>query len=213
MKAKISAGGLSNFIDIKEPYEELTMTLPVGQNVFNNSVEWNNVDSIVFKLSHVASLDGEDIAIYNYHRPQLAKSISVFYQSQPYYNSLGEKLDKPYKHALPIYGSGSDGGPSNNLTPDGRRIYKTYTHSKKNNLIRIAREDNRKSLHPTQKPVALLEYLIKTYTNEGETVLDFTMGSGSTGVACINTNRNFIGIELDEKYFQIAKRRVEEATQ
>lgn len=72
MKAKISAGGLSNFIDIKEPYEELTMTLPVGQNVFNNSVEWSNVDSIVFKLSHVASLDGEDIAIYNYHRPQLA---------------------------------------------------------------------------------------------------------------------------------------------
>lgn len=72
MKAKISAGGLSNFIDIKEPYKELTMTLPVGQNVFNNSVEWSNVDSIVFKLSHVASLDGEDIAIYSYHRPQLA---------------------------------------------------------------------------------------------------------------------------------------------
>ena len=62
--------------------------------------------------------------------------------------------------------------------------------------------------HPTQKPVALLEYLIKTYTNEGETVLDFTMGSGSTGVACMNTNRNFIGIELDEKYFEIAKERI-----
>ena len=69
----------------------------------------------------------------------------------------------------------------------------------------------RNRLHPTQKPVALLEYLIKTYTNEGETVLDFTMGSGSTGVACINTNRNFIGIELDEKYYNIAKNRLEEA--
>ena len=67
--------------------------------------------------------------------------------------------------------------------------------------------------HPTQKPVALLEYLIKTYTNEGETVLDFTMGSGSTGVACVNTNRNFLGIELDEKYFEIAKKRIEEANQ
>ena len=67
--------------------------------------------------------------------------------------------------------------------------------------------------HPTQKPVALLEYLIKTYTNEGETVLDFTMGSGSTGVACVNTNRNFIGIELDETYFEIAKKRIEEANQ
>lgn len=62
--------------------------------------------------------------------------------------------------------------------------------------------------HPTQKPVALMEYLIKTYTNEGDTVLDFTMGSGSTGVACVNTNRKFIGIELDEKYFEIAKERI-----
>ena len=62
-----------------------------------------------------------------------------------------------------------------------------------------------------KKPIALLEYLIRTYTNEGETVLDFTMGSGSTGVACVNTNRNFIGIELDEGYFNIAKKRIEEA--
>lgn len=62
--------------------------------------------------------------------------------------------------------------------------------------------------HPTQKPVALMEYLIKTYTNEGETVLDFTMGSGSTGVAAVNTGRNFIGIELDDKYFEIAKERI-----
>jgi DNA modification methylase len=68
--------------------------------------------------------------------------------------------------------------------------------------------DKRKE-HPTQKPVALMEYLIKTYTNEGETVLDFTMGSGTTGVACKNTNRNFIGIELDDKYFKIAKERME----
>lgn len=68
-----------------------------------------------------------------------------------------------------------------------------------------------KPVHPTQKPVALLEYLIKTYTNEGETVLDFTAGSGSTGVACVNTNRNFIGIEKDERYFDIAKERIAEA--
>jgi site-specific DNA-methyltransferase (adenine-specific) len=63
-------------------------------------------------------------------------------------------------------------------------------------------------IHPTQKPVALIEYIIKTYTNEGDTVLDFTMGSGTTGVAAVNLNRNFIGIELDEKYFQIAKERI-----
>jgi DNA modification methylase len=70
---------------------------------------------------------------------------------------------------------------------------------------------NSNLLHPTQKPVALMEYLIKTYTNEGETVLDFTMGSGTTGVACVNTNRNFIGIEMDDKYFAIAKERIDNA--
>ena len=68
-----------------------------------------------------------------------------------------------------------------------------------------------KPIHPTQKPTQLLEYLIKTYTKENEIVLDFTMGSGSTGVACINTNRKFIGIELEEKYFNIAKERIENA--
>ena len=68
-----------------------------------------------------------------------------------------------------------------------------------------------RGLHPTQKPVALMEYLIKTYTNEGETVLDFTMGSGTTGVGCFNTGRRFIGIERDEAYFDIAKQRIEEA--
>ena len=66
-------------------------------------------------------------------------------------------------------------------------------------------------VHPTQKPVALFEYLIKTYTNEGDTVMDNCMGSGTTGVACINTNRNFIGIELDQGYFDIACKRIEEA--
>ena len=66
-------------------------------------------------------------------------------------------------------------------------------------------------MHPTQKPVELMEYLIKTYTNENETVLDFTMGSGTTGVACVNTKRDFIGIELDDKYFDIAKKRIGQA--
>ena len=73
-------------------------------------------------------------------------------------------------------------------------------------VIRFSSEG--KPVHPTQKPVALMEYLIKTYTNEGEIVLDFTMGSGTTGIACLNTNRSFIGIEKDEKYFSIAKDRI-----
>jgi len=77
-----------------------------------------------------------------------------------------------------------------------------YQHSTGNRLGK---------LHPTQKPVALMEYLIKTYTNEGETVLDFTMGSGTTGISCINTDRKFIGIELDENYYSIATQRIQDA--
>ena len=72
--------------------------------------------------------------------------------------------------------------------------------------------DLKNRLHPTQKPVALLEYLIKTYTQEGETVLDFTFGSCSTGVACLNTNRKFLGVEMDDKYFDIGVNRMQEAS-
>jgi site-specific DNA-methyltransferase (adenine-specific) len=67
------------------------------------------------------------------------------------------------------------------------------------------------TIHPTQKPIKLMEYLIKTYSNEGETVLDNVMGSGTTGIASINTNRNFIGIEMDEIYFKLSKNRIESA--
>lgn len=78
-------------------------------------------------------------------------------------------------------------------------------------ILKYNSDSSGEQLHPTQKPVALLEYLIKTYTQEKETVLDFTMGSGSTGVACKNTNRSFIGIELDENYFNIANERINKA--
>ena len=79
--------------------------------------------------------------------------------------------------------------------------------NKKSNVLEFKKEYN--TIHPTQKPVALMEYLIKTYTNENELVLDFTMGSGTTGVACKNLGRDFIGIEMDDMYFEIAKKRIE----
>ena len=85
----------------------------------------------------------------------------------------------------------------------------TFTNYPKQ-ILKFKNDKGKDKLHPTQKPVALMEYLIKTYTNEGELVLDFTMGSGSTGVACLNTNRKFIGIEQDDKYFEIAKARCSE---
>lgn len=75
-------------------------------------------------------------------------------------------------------------------------------------VLKFSTDKQKSTLHPTQKPVALMEYLIKTYTNENELVLDFTMGSGTTGVACKKLNRDFIGIELDDKYFEIAKDRI-----
>lgn len=86
------------------------------------------------------------------------------------------------------------------------RLYHQTTTGYPNNLLEFNNDLN--TSHPTQKPVSLLEYLIKTYTNEGNTVLDFTMGSGSTGVACKNTNRNFIGIEKEQNYYDIAVQRI-----
>ena len=91
---------------------------------------------------------------------------------------------------------------------------KEYTELKNPTLVKYFNNRNPKDrgLHPTQKPTDLLEYLIETYTLENETVLDFTMGSGSTGVACVNTNRDFIGIELDRDYFDISGNRIQEAS-
>lgn len=78
-------------------------------------------------------------------------------------------------------------------------------------ILTVSTDTQKSALHPTQKPVFLLEYLIRTYTSPGDTVLDNCMGSGSTGVACVNAGRGFIGMELDEKYFEIAEKRIEEA--
>lgn len=123
---------------------------------------------------------------------------------------------------MPYFPQGvGEGGVKTNNPDDVERAFKSKRPSHKQNhvthgsgyprsILPVANPNSR-SVHPTQKPVALMEYLIRTYTNEGETVLDFTMGSGTTGVACMNTGRNFIGIERDEKYFQIAKARIEDA--
>ncbi len=104
--------------------------------------------------------------------------------------------------------SKSERGKKGLSTHNGGRLVGEFTQEFTNYPRQTIQISNEKGLHPTQKPVALYEYLIKTYTNEGDTVLDFCMGSGTTGVACINTGRNFIGIEKDEKYYNIAKERL-----
>lgn len=129
------------------------------------------------------------------------ENILVFYKKPPTYNPQFTQ-GKPYKTkngALsPVY---DENFASVETVSDGRRY-----------PIDVLDFKIEKGLHPTQKPVALLEYLIKTYTNEGETVLDNCMGSGSTGVACNRLNRNFIGIELNKNYFDVAKERIENET-
>ena len=135
--------------------------------------------------------------------------ISVFYKKRTNYNPIKEKREwdmpegfsaKCYSKNNQILGKHKD---SERKIIDQLRFPTTV---KSFNCI----SERKKQIHPTQKPVPLLEYLIRTYTNEGETVLDNVMGSGSTGVACLNTNRKFIGIEKDAAYFEIAKNRIGE---
>lgn len=127
--------------------------------------------------------------------------ISVFINGKNFYYPQMTKRDNPIK----------SGGMTGSLSAGARGLKKQETkiYTEKYPTTHLVFDKIRKgSLHPTQKPVALMEYLIKTYTNKGELVLDFTMGSGTTGVACKNLNRSFIGIELDEKYFAIASERI-----
>lgn len=128
------------------------------------------------------------------------EDICVFYKKKPTYN-------KQYWYSMP-YPRTKNGTLSDNYG-DRKEAWSESENGERNPLSILSFPRDGKRVHPTQKPVALLEYLIKTYTNKGEIVLDNCMGSGSTGIACLNTNRNFIGIELDEKYFKIAKNRIE----
>ena len=154
----------------------------------------------LFKYSWVWD-KGQGTGFLNAKRQPLrsCEDVVVFYKKQPTYNPQMRLGFKPYKCKQGATKTQNYGKQSGAITvSDGSRYPLT--------LVAFNRDGAK--VHPTQKPVALMEYLIKTYTNETETVLDFTMGSGSTGVACINTNRKFIGIELDEDYFHIAKERI-----
>ena len=127
------------------------------------------------------------------------ENILVFYKSLPTYNPQKTTGHKPANSYTKHQDDGSNYGETKVGISGGGQTDR-YPRS-----VQVFKTDKQKvSLHPTQKPVALLEYLIKTYSNENETVLDFTFGSCSTGVACLNTNRRFLGIEMDAKYYEIA---------
>jgi site-specific DNA-methyltransferase (adenine-specific) len=134
------------------------------------------------------------------------EDIVVFYQSQCTYNPQKIKGNACHSRG---YGVGSAGSGSNY---NEYNMVETVGDDKfPTSVLSFSKPHASTALHPTQKPVELLEYLLRTYTNEGDTVLDNCMGSGSTGVASVNTNRNFIGMELDEEYFKIASERIQQA--
>lgn len=129
------------------------------------------------------------------------ENVLIFYREQCLYNPQMTE-GKPYTQA--------SGRASDNYGSQKSVVTESKGERYPRSVLKIAHDKDVK-VHPTQKPVALMEYLIRTYTNEGDTVLDNTMGSGTTGVAAANTDRKFIGIERDDKYFAIAQKRIEDA--
>jgi len=133
----------------------------------------------------------------------ITENVVVFSKNGHTYNPQMETRGNPRRK-----GYGGSASAIYGLKPKKGKINNTYFPK---NILNISKINKFENEHPTQKPVALYKYLILTYTNEGDTVLDITMGSGTTGVACVQTGRNFIGIEIDPDYFAIAERRIKEA--
>ncbi|WP_228636087.1 DNA-methyltransferase [Clostridium perfringens] len=170
-----------------------------GSQPFTSKLICSNIKN--FKSNYIWEKEkGSNFLNANKQVMRFFEDICVFYRKQPVYNPQKVK-GKPYHR--PNSPNKNKGYVREFNSID--RTYDGYRHP--SNILRFNRETG---LHPAQKPVKLLEYLIKTYTNGGDVVLDNCMGSGSTGVACLNTGRNFIGIELDDNYFNIAKNRIEE---
>lgn len=178
-----------------------------GQEPFSSFLRLSNLD--MFKYDWYWQKERLTNIFQIKNRPgKVIETISIFYKNQPTYNPQkfihnGKKVTN--KIGLTAKFSCTQVGKSN-LKPleyndDGTR----YPIQ----VLKINHDNLREILHPTQKPLELLKYLVKTYTNEGDSVLDNCMGSGTTGVACKLLNRNFIGIELDENYFKVAKERIE----
>ena len=178
-----------------------------GSEPFSSALRMSNIKN--YKYDWIWEKNrGSNFALVRYQPMKEHEIVSVF--SNKTHNYYPIKQKRKGKGLERIKGNYNVGKASNITgikqticTTQGQELRQPSSIQKFNTT-----EKGIKREHPTQKPVALMEYLIKTYTNENETVLDFTMGSGSTGVACVNTNRNFIGIEMDDKYFDIATERI-----
>lgn len=188
--------------EINRVAKENAAILLFGQNPFTAQLIMSNLKDYRYDIVW----EKDQAKNFFFMKKQIGKIhelISVFYRRQPIYNPQMQSGFKPattgspnlvVTHNLLKAKKGNRGGATDRFPTSVQKF-----------------SSIKKAVHPTQKPVDLLEFLIKSYTNSGDTVLDFTMGSGSTGVACVNTNRDFIGIELDQKYFEIAEKRIAEA--
>ena len=176
-----------------------------GSEPFSTYLRMSNIKE--FKYDWIWNkFKAGNIFLANYQPMKIHEIISVFGKGNITYNPIKEIRDKI--KISKNYGTGATMGGNY------EKEEKVYIYKDKNpvSIIEISNARQKGKSHPTQKPLDLMEYLVKTYTNEGDTVLDFTMGSGTTGVACKKLNRNFIGIELDKKYFDIAEKRINETT-
>ena len=172
-----------------------------GNEPFTSALRMSNIKNYKYdwkwdKVRGVGHLNAK-------RRPMMCiEDIMIFYNKQCIYNPQMRERDKPRQSmnnaTQQVYGKSKENFKGEKLNKKYPINLITFSKSSQNDMI----------FHPTQKPTDLLEYLVKTYTNENDLVLDFTMGSGSTGVACLNTNRRFIGIELDENYFNISVNRI-----
>jgi site-specific DNA-methyltransferase (adenine-specific) len=175
---------------------------------FTSALVMSNIK--MFKYSLVWQKDKSgNFALANKQPMKIHEDIVIFYFKQPTYNKQKEIGNKPVNKNS-IKNRSQKGFMEKIIIPKeqgGGNLERNPTSILKFNIIKHNQEEY--NIHPTQKPVALFEYLIKTYTNEGELVLDNCMGSFTTAIACLNTRRNFIGIELDEHYFKVGFERLE----
>ena len=208
-------------IDFKLMWEQLNRIIKpngaivlFGSEPFSSALRMSNIKNYKYDWKW-DKVNSGSFAIAKYRPLTVFEDIVVFGKGNINYYPIMELAEEKNKRPR----NGEYKRKKDNSNGMGSGVFKSSkTHNEslrfpKNKLVYNKNKGELNSLnriHPTQKPVKLMEYLIKTYTNENETVLDFTMGSGSTGVAAKNTNRNFIGIEQDQNYFNIAEQRIKE---
>ena len=187
----------------------LTATNPFAAALIMSNPKMFKYEWIWDKVSHTNPFVAKYRCLSVHEQVLVFAKGKTTYNPQKYYNGVFRKDKGKNGKRLGELFINNDAGYTRDM--NGYANPKSIITIQRESIQGSNEDRTKNSLHPTQKPVKLMEYLIKTYTNEGDLVLDNTMGSGTTGVACVNTNRNFIGMELDDKYFEIAKARINEA--